>query len=163
MAGRLGWVALCVVGGGLVGVMPTDALATGSTHARPAPRQHHAHRKGSSHRVAVRQPSAVSSVETAGGAWSQTGLASWYGGRRWMGNRTATGEVYDESALTAAHATLPLGSRVRVTLCGTDRAVDVLINDRPGSRTRVIDLSRAAAVQLGMLNRGLATVALSRL
>lgn len=94
---------------------------------------------------------------------SQTGLASWYGGPRWQGNRTSDGSRYNENELTAAHATLPLGSHVRVTLVGTNESVVVRITDRPGTRRRIIDLSRAAAAALGMLDRGLATVALQPL
>ncbi len=93
----------------------------------------------------------------------QTGLASWYGGSRWQGNRTSDGSRYNENELTAAHATLPLGCHVRVTLVGTDQSVIVRITDRPGTRRRIIDLSRAAAAALGMLDRGLATVALQPL
>jgi rare lipoprotein A (peptidoglycan hydrolase) len=93
--------------------------------------------------------------------WTQTGIASWYGGRRWQGNVTASGDRYNESVLTAAHATLPLGSRVRVTLANSDRSVVVIINDRPGTRTRIIDLSRGAAEALGILSQGVAVVTLS--
>ena len=97
----------------------------------------------------------------ADGAWRQAGIASWYGGRRWQGRRTASGTRYDERQLTAAHASLPLGSQVRVTVVNTGRTVVVTINDRPGTRTRIIDLSRAAAVELGILARGLAQVTLT--
>jgi rare lipoprotein A (peptidoglycan hydrolase) len=93
----------------------------------------------------------------------QTGMASWYGGQRWHGKLTSSGAVYDEDALTAAHATLPLGTRVRVMLSGADRDVIVTINDRPGTRARVIDLSRAAARQLGILDRGVAMVTVTQL
>jgi rare lipoprotein A (peptidoglycan hydrolase) len=93
--------------------------------------------------------------------WRQTGVASWYGGRKWQGNRTASGARYDENALTAAHATLPLGSHVRVTLANSERSVVVVITDRPGTRTRIIDLSRGAAQALGILSQGVAVVTLS--
>jgi rare lipoprotein A (peptidoglycan hydrolase) len=93
----------------------------------------------------------------------QSGLASWYGGQRWHGNRTSSGNIYDQDALTAAHASLPLGSRVLVTLVGTERNVVVTINDRPGTRRRIIDLSRAAAKELGILERGVAMVTLTPL
>jgi rare lipoprotein A len=93
----------------------------------------------------------------------ETGIASWYGGRRWHGKPTSSGGVYNENALTAAHASLPIGTRVRVTLAGTDRNVVVTINDRPGTRRRIIDLSRAAARELGILERGVAMVTLSPL
>jgi rare lipoprotein A len=91
------------------------------------------------------------------------GLASWYGGPRWQGKRTSSGGHYDQDALTAAHATLPLGSRVLVRVVGSDRNVVVTINDRPGTRQRIIDLSRAAAKQLGILTCGVAVVMLTPL
>jgi rare lipoprotein A (peptidoglycan hydrolase) len=93
----------------------------------------------------------------------QIGLASWYGGQRWHGNRTSSGDIYNQNALTAAHASLPLGSRVRVTLVDSGRDVVVTINDRPGTRKRIIDLSRAAAEELGILERGVAMVTLTPL
>jgi rare lipoprotein A (peptidoglycan hydrolase) len=93
--------------------------------------------------------------------WKQTGVASWYGGSRWQGHRTSSGVRYDENALTAAHATLPLGSQVRVTLANSERSVVVTITDRPGTRTRIIDLSRGAASALGILSQGVAVVTLS--
>jgi rare lipoprotein A (peptidoglycan hydrolase) len=98
----------------------------------------------------------------ASGSWKQTGVASWYGGRRWQGRRTFSGERFNQNALTAAHATLPMGAKVRVTVADTGRSVVVTINDRPGTRTRIIDLSRAAAAKLGILHRGIATVTLLR-
>lgn len=93
----------------------------------------------------------------------QTGLASWYGGRAWNGHRTSDGGQFSDTELTAAHATLPMGSLVRVTLGSSDRSVVVRINDRPGTRRRIIDLSRAAAEKLGMLGAGVAVVTLSPL
>jgi rare lipoprotein A len=88
----------------------------------------------------------------------QTGRASWYG-RFFHGRRTANGERYDMHALTAAHKTLPLGSYVRVTNPDTSRSVVVRINDRgPYVRSRVIDLSYAAAKAIGMQHLGTARV-----
>lgn len=108
------------------------------------------------------EPIAAGPVWTdASGDWRQDGLASWYGGRRWQGRLTASGVRYDDRKLTAAHASLPLGSRVRVTVADTGRSVVVTINDRPGTRRRIIDLSRAAAAELGIVARGIARVALS--
>jgi rare lipoprotein A (peptidoglycan hydrolase) len=96
--------------------------------------------------------------------WQQTGIASWYGGAKWQGHRTTSGTRYNQGELTAAHATLPIGTRVRVTLHDNSaRSVIVLINDRPGTRTRIIDLSREAAAQLGILERGVAMVTLTPL
>ncbi|MGF6753045.1 septal ring lytic transglycosylase RlpA family protein [Paraburkholderia sp. GAS334] len=88
----------------------------------------------------------------------QTGRASWYG-RFFHGRKTANGERYDMHALTAAHKTLPLGSYVRVTNPATSRSVVVRINDRgPFVRSRVIDLSYAAASALDMQHVGTARV-----
>jgi rare lipoprotein A (peptidoglycan hydrolase) len=98
---------------------------------------------------------------TGEAGWKQTGAASWYGGKRWQGNRTSSGTRYDENALTAAHATLPLGSKVRVALHNSDRSITVTITDRPGTRSRIIDLSRGAAAALGILGQGVAMVTLS--
>lgn len=88
------------------------------------------------------------------------GQASWYG-PRFQGRRTASGERYDMHALTAAHKTLPFGTLVRVRSLVTGREVDVRINDRgPFGPGRVIDLSRAAAAELGMLGLGVKEVSL---
>ena len=92
--------------------------------------------------------------------WQQTGMASWYGGKRWQGHATSSGAAFDENALTAAHATLPLGTKVRVVTHDGSRSVIVTINDRPGTRSRIIDLSREAAKQLGILEAGVAMVTL---
>jgi rare lipoprotein A len=88
------------------------------------------------------------------------GLASWYG--HWhQGRITASGEAFDPSALTAAHRTLPFGTRVRVTNLDNGRQVSVRITDRgPYWPRRVIDLSREAARMLGMLADGVAPVRL---
>ena len=86
------------------------------------------------------------------------GLASWYGDRH-HGRKTASGEPFDMHDMTAAHRTLPFGTVVRVLDRKTLRFVIVRINDRgPGKRERVIDLSKAAAEELGILKRGVAPV-----
>jgi rare lipoprotein A len=88
----------------------------------------------------------------------QIGKASWYGGPQ-QGHRTASGDRFDRTDLTAAHATLPLNARVRVTNLSNGRSVVVRINDRfPQTHGRVIDLSQRAAEMLGMKRRGVATV-----
>jgi rare lipoprotein A len=85
------------------------------------------------------------------------GIASYY----WQDQMTASGERFNRRAFTAAHKTLPIGSMVRVTHETTGRAVVVRINDRgPFTPGRVIDLSEAAAEQIGMTSRGLARVRL---
>ncbi|MEM9500390.1 MAG: septal ring lytic transglycosylase RlpA family protein [Pseudomonadota bacterium] len=87
-----------------------------------------------------------------------SGVASYYG-RRFHGRRTASGERFNMRALTAAHRTLPFGTLVRVTNPSNGRDVTVRINDRgPFIRGRSIDLSRAAAEQIGMISRGHARV-----
>ncbi len=96
-----------------------------------------------------------------GKGWKESGEASWYGGWH-QGRPTSSGERFDERAMTAAHPSLPLGSRVRVTLRDTGRSVVVTINDRlPPKRWRVIDLSRGAAARLGMVDQGLGDVTLT--
>jgi rare lipoprotein A len=88
----------------------------------------------------------------------QHGAASWYG-PRFHGRRTASGERFDQNELTAAHRSLPLGARVTVTNLENGRSVDVAINDRgPYVRGRVIDLSKAAARELGMVRDGVVLV-----
>ena len=88
----------------------------------------------------------------------QTGKASWYGDAH-HGKKTASGEAYDMAELTAAHRSLPLGTRVRVVNLENGRSVVVRVNDRgPFARGRIIDLSRAAARELGHLDTGVFTV-----
>jgi rare lipoprotein A len=88
----------------------------------------------------------------------QLGEASWYG--TWHhGRPTASGAPFDEHALTAAHPTLPLGTRATVTNLATGASVDVVVNDRgPYMRGRDIDLSRAAAQAIGVVRAGAAAV-----
>ncbi len=88
------------------------------------------------------------------------GLASWYGSVL-HGHRTASGEIFQEAELTAAHRTLPFGTLVRVTDLRSLRSVVVRINDRGVlAPDRVIDLSSAAAEELGILRAGVANVKL---
>jgi rare lipoprotein A len=88
------------------------------------------------------------------------GLASWYGGV-FHGRKTASGETFDENALTACHNTLPFGSLVRVVNKRNGRSVVVRITDRGDLKEgRIIDLSRAAADKLAMTEAGLAPVEL---
>ena len=90
----------------------------------------------------------------------ERGGASWYG-PGFHGRRTASGERYDMNAMTAAHRTLPFGTLVRVHSLVNGREVDVRITDRgPFSHSRVIDVSRAAAEELGMLGLGFKEVVL---
>lgn len=97
------------------------------------------------------------------GLASERGLASWYG-KRHHGRLTASGMVFNQDALTAAHRTLPFGTRVRVTNLENGRQVAVQITDRgPYRSRRVIDLSREAAQALAMLTPGVVRVRLETL
>jgi len=88
----------------------------------------------------------------------QVGVASYYG-EEFNGRPTASGEIFDMNALTAAHRTLPLGTKVRVTNLENGRTVVVKINDRgPFVDGRILDLSKAAAKELGLLESGTAIV-----
>ena len=85
---------------------------------------------------------------------SQTGIASWYG-PGFHGKTTASGAVYDQNDFTAAHQTLPLGTRVLVTNLENGNSTEVTINDRgPFAKGRIIDLSFAAGKALGMIGPG---------
>ncbi|WP_256888400.1 septal ring lytic transglycosylase RlpA family protein [Acidomonas methanolica] len=95
-------------------------------------------------------------------AWSEKGIASWYG-RKLRGHLTSSGARLNPDALTAAHPTLPLGSKVLVTSQDTGKSVIVTINDRGPYNHRIIDLSHAAAAQIGMLGAGIAHVKLAPL
>lgn len=90
--------------------------------------------------------------------YSEEGMASWYG-PGFHGGKTANGERFDSKELTGAHRTLPLPSIVRVTMLSTGKQVYVRINDRgPFSKSRIIDLSRAAAEKIGLIRVGVAKV-----
>ena len=117
--------------------------------------------------VAISLTSAAGAAAGAGsGAHElerQTGVASYYGSE-FQGRPTASGARYDEHRMTAAHRSLPFGSRVRVTNLANDRSVIVTINDRgPFGRGRIIDVSRRAARRLGFLGAGTARVRLETL
>lgn len=87
---------------------------------------------------------------------AQVGLASWYGAHH-QGRKTASGERFSRGQLTAAHRSLPLGTKVKVTNLRTKEHVVVKINDRGpygGGKRRIIDLSEAAAKRIGLLERG---------
>lgn len=146
----------------------TPAFADTHHGATLKPVEHHRraaqrHKQQAARRRATPAPAPqmVTFFDDSPPGWYQTGIASWYGGPRWQGRRTASGTRFEQDDLTAAHATLPLGTRVRVALAGSDRSVVVTINDRPGTHSRIIDLSRGAARALGILDRGIAEVTLS--
>jgi rare lipoprotein A len=97
-------------------------------------------------------------VQNSSAGYEERGIASWYG-KKFHGRRTASGEIYDMFAMTAAHRTLPIPTYVQVTNLGNDKTVVVRVNDRgPFHGNRLIDLSYAAAVKLGMTKAGTAEV-----
>lgn len=115
----------------MIGVAGAQAASPASDHLTPHAGRHH---------------------------WYQFGIASWYG-RFFQGKTTASGVPFNENALTCAHRTLPLGSILRVTNLRNQKSVIVTVNDRgPMPPDRVIDLSKAAAEDLGFSQRGLAPV-----
>jgi len=97
-------------------------------------------------------------VEAKGKIEAEVGVASWYG-TRLNGHLTASGERLDRQRLTAAHRTLPFGTMLEVTNPKNGRKVLVRVNDRgPLKKSRIIDLTPAAAAVLGMRKKGLAVV-----
>ena len=89
-----------------------------------------------------------------------TGNASYYGGK-FHGKRTASGEIFNKNAMTAAHRSLPFGTKVKVTNLQNGRTVLVRVNDRgPHVRGRIIDISQAAAKKIGLLHAGTVRVKL---
>ena len=100
----------------------------------------------------------IISAEAFAGAKAGAGNASYYG-KRFHGRRTANGERFNMNAMTAAHKSLPFGTKVRVTNRRNGKSVVVRINDRgPYAHGRVIDLSRGAASRIGMIHSGTAPV-----
>lgn len=113
-----------------------------------------------SHTAAANSSAATGSGTAPSSAATQGtyGVASWYGGR-YHGRQTASGEPFDMNALTAAHPSLPFGTRVRVTNLENSRSVVLRINDRgPFVKRRIIDVSRRAAEELGFIRQGVARV-----
>lgn len=94
------------------------------------------------------------SAHAAPAAKVEEGDASYYADSL-HGNKTASGELYDKDALTAAHPSLPFGTQVKVTYIKTGKSVVVVINDRgPHAKNRIIDLSGAAAQKIGLIEDG---------
>lgn len=94
--------------------------------------------------------------------FEETGMASYYGDE-FDGRQTSSGEVFDQSEMTAAHKSLPFGTAVIVTNLDNGRSVEVRINDRgPFVAGRIIDLSRSAAESIGMIESGTARVRITK-
>jgi rare lipoprotein A len=115
-----------------------------------------------SHSAFARSPSrsAEAPAPADSSSWiGETGKASYYA-QKYHGRRSASGARFDQKGLTAAHPWLPFGTKVRVILAGSSRSVIVTITDRLYSSRRVVDLSAAAARELGIISRGVAEVRL---
>lgn len=119
----------------------------------------------SEHRPLIRRAVLVAAAAAAlalssSAAYAQCGGASWYG-PGFNGKRAASGEIFNENAMTAAHRSLPFGTKVQVTDQNSGKSIEVVINDRgPYHGKRIIDLSKAAATALGFRNRGTTSVCL---
>ena len=138
------------------------AAFTGGTaseaSARPY-RHHHYHHHFAHHAARTENSSwreaSASTAETTGGGRSFSGMASFYGNE--SGSKTASGQRFNQEAMTAAHRTLPFGTKLRVTHGG--RSVVVTVNDRgPFVRGRVLDLSTGAARAIGLTSAGVGLV-----
>jgi rare lipoprotein A len=125
-----------------------SAAHKGGLSARRAAARHN-------HRVAKKASGSYSAASYSSGSGGGSGIASYY----WQGQQTASGARFNPNGMTAAHRTLPFGTRVQVTNHSNGRSVTVTINDRgPFIKGRVIDLSRGAASAIGMTGQGLARV-----
>jgi len=111
-------------------------------------------------RLSLVVAAAVLAIAAAPPKRVQTGLASYYG-KGWQDKKTASGEAFDPEAMAGAHASLPFGTRVKVTVIATGKSVEVKINDRPGRGVHhLIDLTPAAARAVGLSGHGTARVRL---
>lgn len=113
--------------------------------------------------IVVATALAAATLGTITPTLAQCGGASWYG-PGFDGKRTASGNRFNQNAMTAAHKSLPFGTKVRVTDQRTGNTVTVTINDRgPFVRGRIIDLSKAAATELGFRSRGHTNVCIAQI
>jgi rare lipoprotein A len=132
--------------------------ACSSRHHGPAVAQRGFYKVGNPYTI-----DGVTYVPTEEFRHSETGIASWYG-PGFHGKNTANGEVYDQSDHTAAHRTLQMPCVLRVTNLDTGQSTIVRVNDRgPYARSRILDVSRAAAEELGMVGRGTARIRIDQL
>jgi rare lipoprotein A len=103
---------------------------------------------------AASAPLSVPALVVKNEIYREQGIASWYG-KELQGKKTASGEVFDMEALSAAHRTLPLGTMIRVTNLDNSKSIKVRINDRgPFIKSRILDLSYGAARKLGFVEQG---------
>ena len=137
---------------------PSDIAAPTDTRAQPAAPK----ASSAPSSLVPAQPTAKQSPAVQA-KLPQTGEASWYGSQH-QGKQTASGTIFDQAQLTAAHPSLPFGSKIKVTNLANGKSVEVEITDRgPFAENRIIDLSQAAAKALAMIDSGTATVRLELL
>lgn len=144
-----------------VGLLAATFLVGGSIAEASAKSRHHRHHHHHHHHVAKAKAAssnwrdANAAIPAGGGGRSFSGVASFYGNE--SGSKTASGQRFDQNAMTAAHRSLPFGTKLRVTHNG--RSVVVTINDRgPFIKGRVLDLSTGAARAVGLTGRGVGHV-----
>ena len=132
---------------------PSEPAVPAETPAQPAAGQ------PAPSRLVPAQP-AAKPTPTAPVTLPQTGQASWYGAAH-QGKQTASGTTFDQAGFTAAHPSLPFGSKIKVTNLANGKSVEVVITDRgPSSGNRIIDLSQGAPQALEMIDSGTADVRL---
>ena len=138
---------------------PSETATPSETPAQPADPKSSAGIKPAPSPLGPVPPTAKTSP-TVPAKLPQTGEASWYGAQH-QGKQTASGTIYNQAGLTAAHPSLPFGSKIKVTNLANGKSVEVEITDRgPFAGNRIIDLSQAAAKALEMIESGTATVRL---
>jgi rare lipoprotein A len=139
----------------LIGGSITEASAKSQRHRHHGHHHHHASNSPTGSSGSWRNANAAITPSWGGGGRSFSGMASFYGNE--SGSRTASGQRFNQNALTAAHRSLPFGTKLRVT--HGSRSVVVTINDRgPFIRGRVLDLSTAAARAVGLTAAGVGRV-----
>jgi peptidoglycan lytic transglycosylase len=150
-----GWVATSSI---LLLLSQSCALLQSASNL-PAPSEPSVNSQPAPNQLKPAQP-AAKPTPTAPVKLPQTGQASWYGADH-QGKQTASGTAFDQAALTAAHPSLPFGTKIKVTNLANGKSVEVEITDRgPSSGNRIIDLSQAAAKALDMIESGTANVRL---
>ena len=145
-----------------LGLLAATILAGGITEASAKSRHHHRHHHHHHHHAAKASKAAPASswrdanaAIPSGGGHSFAGMASFYGNE--SGSKTASGQRFNQNSMTAAHRSLPFGTKLRVTHRG--QSVVVTINDRgPFIRGRVLDLSKGAARAIGLTGAGVGHV-----
>jgi rare lipoprotein A len=155
-------LAIILGAASLAGCVQTHVAANKSDMVSPARQAAQQTSRGASlaHRrvaAARKHTPSASSGKPAATEGASHGIASYY----WQGTKTASGEKFNTNDLTAAHPTLPFGTKLRVTNVSSGQSVTVRVNDRgPFVRGRVVDVSYAAAEELGMVGGGVAKVKL---